>query len=325
MRTQTNTHIAAACLALCGFFTAGGALADPDATPEEWLDRMHRAVQTTNYEGMVIRLRDGKDETFKVVHTVSDGIVREKVIKQDGDGLEIIRNGNEVLCIFPERESVLVEEWNNQSTLFSTLPSSRIRAGGDYDVLIKGFDRVAGRKAVRLAVLPHDEFRYSQQVWLDVDTGFPLKTQLHDTDSRTLQLVKFADIRIRSGFLPDDLASSYVTKNWKWTDVSHQRRRQEIETDWFGHDLPRGFGVISTRQEILPGTDERVTHILYSDGLAMVSVFISADTAKKQAKRSRIGASNSYSTVVDGYRVTAVGEVPEITVEQIAKSMRQSR
>jgi negative regulator of sigma E activity len=37
-----------------------------------------------------------------------------------------------------------------------------------------------------------------------------------------------------------------------------------------------------------------------------------------------VGASNSYSTVIDGYRVTAVGQVPQITVEQIAKSMRQS-
>jgi negative regulator of sigma E activity len=38
-----------------------------------------------------------------------------------------------------------------------------------------------------------------------------------------------------------------------------------------------------------------------------------------------MGASNSYSTVIGDYRVTAVGQVPQITVEQIAKSMRQSR
>lgn len=316
-------HKAAACLSLCGFFTAVDAATDPDATPGDWLDRMSGAVQTTNYEGTVIRLRDGKDEAFKVVHTVSDGVVREKVIKQDGDGLEIIRNGNEVLCIFPERESVLVEQWNNQSTLFSTLPERDIDSDGHYDVLIRGFDRVAGRKAVKLAVLPHDEFRYGHQLWLDVDTGFPLKTRLLGTDNQTLQLVKFADIQIRSGFLPDDLSSSYVTKNWKWTDVSRRRVHREIETEWVGEDVPRGFRVISTRQETLPGSEEHVTHILFSDGLAMVSVFISAGVAEMKAKRSRVGASSSYSTVIDGYRVTAVGEVPEVTVEQIAKSMQR--
>jgi sigma-E factor negative regulatory protein RseB len=322
MLSLCELHKAAACVALCGFFSAVDA-ADADATPGEWLDRMAGAVQTTNYEGTVVRLRDGEDEAFKVVHTVTDGVVREKVIKQDGDGLEIIRNGNEVLCIFPERESVLVEQWNNQSTLFSTLPERDIHTGGQYDVLLKGFDRVAGRKAVKLAVMPHDEYRYGQQIWLDVETGFPLKTRLLGADSATLQLVKFADIRILSEFSGDELSSSYVTKNWKWTDVSRQRVRKEIETDWVGEDVPRGFIVISTRQETLPGSGENVTHILFSDGLAMVSVFISAGVAEKKAKRSRVGSSSSYSTVIDGYRVTAVGEVPEITVERIAKSMRR--
>ena len=45
--------------------------------PNEWLSRMSAAVQMTSYEGTVIRIRDGKAEALKVVHTVSDGVVRE--------------------------------------------------------------------------------------------------------------------------------------------------------------------------------------------------------------------------------------------------------
>jgi negative regulator of sigma E activity len=173
MFMRIDTHKAAACVVLCGFFAALFAVANEDVSPDVWLDRMTGAVQTTDYEGTVVRLQDGKVEAFKVVHAVSDGVVI-----QDGNGLEIIRNGNEVHCIFPDHESVLVEEWNNQSTLFSTLPSSDIRFGSEYDVLIKGFERVAGRKTVKLAILPHDNYRYGYRIWLDVDTGFPLQTQL---------------------------------------------------------------------------------------------------------------------------------------------------
>jgi sigma-E factor negative regulatory protein RseB len=323
MSDVATTHKAAACLALCGFFTAAGAYAGEDLAPHEWLNRMSGAVQTTDYEGTVIRVRDGRVEAFKVVHAVSDGVVREKVIIQDGDGLEIIRNGNEVLCIFPDRESVLVEEWNNQSTLFSTLPSSEIRSGGVYDVLIKGYDRIAARKSVQLAVVPHDEYRYGYRVWLDVETGFPLQTWMIGSDNERLQQVRFTEIRIHSEILASELSSSYVTDNWKWTDVSHRRAKKVIDTDWSGDDIPPGFRVISTSQEALPGGEEEVTHIRYGDGLATVSVFISSGGDGKKAKRSRVDASNSYSTVIDGYRVTAVGEVPEITVEQIAKSMRR--
>ena len=172
MLTHMHTSKAAACLVFCGFFSASYVLADDATMPQDWIDRMGNAVQVTNYEGTVVRVRDGRVDTFKVVHTVTDGVVREKVVIQDGNGLEIIRNGNEVHCILPDRESVLVEEWNNQSTLFSMLPSSDIRFGSEYDVLIKDFERVAGRKAAKLAILPHDNYRYGYRIWLDTETGF---------------------------------------------------------------------------------------------------------------------------------------------------------
>jgi len=323
MPVRADTLNAAACLALCGFFVATCAMADQDAAPHEWLDRMTGAVQTTEYEGTVVRLQDGKVEAFKVVHAVADGVVREKVIIQDGDGLEIIRNGNEVQCIFPDHESVLVEEWNNQSTLFSTLPSNEIRFGSEYDVLIKGFERVAGRKSIKLAILPHDDYRYGYRIWLDKKTGFPLQTQLIGDGSEPLVQVKFADIQIRSEILASDLMSSYSTDTWKWTDVPRRKSRRDVETEWLSDDIPAGFRVISTKQELLPDGEEAMTHILYSDGLATVSVFVAAASDSHESKRSQVGASSFYSTVIDGYRVTAVGEVPKGTVERIATSMRR--
>ena len=103
---------------------------------------------TASYEGTVIRLRDGTAEALKVVRVVTDGVVREKIIAQEGSGLEIIRNGKEVHCILPDRKSVLIEEWNDQSTLFSTLPSGGLRFGSEYDVSIIKKERVAARKAI---------------------------------------------------------------------------------------------------------------------------------------------------------------------------------
>jgi sigma-E factor negative regulatory protein RseB len=138
--------------------------------PNELLIRMGAAVQTTSYEGTVIRIQDGKAEALKVVHTVTDGVIREKVVVQEGNGLEIIRNGNEVHCILPDRKSVLVEEWDDQSTLFSTLPSSEVRFGSEYDVSIVREERVAGRKTILVAIRPHDMYRYGHRIWLDTET-----------------------------------------------------------------------------------------------------------------------------------------------------------
>ena len=325
MLTHGQTNIAAACLVVCGFFSPSYVLADDATMPQDWIDRMGEAVQVTNYEGTVVRVRDGKVDTFKVVHTVKDGVVREKVVIQDGNGLEIIRNGNEVHCILPDRKSVLVEEWDNQSTLFSTLPSSDIRFGNEYDVLIKGFERVAGRKAAKLAILPHDGFRYGYRIWLDTETGFPLQTQLIGDDNEPLEHVKFADISIHQDILSSALVPTHSTENFKWYTEPRAPMKREVESDWHAVDVPSGFRVISTQQKLLPDADDPLTHIVYGDGLVTVSVFITPVADEGKARRSSVGASNSYSTVSGDYRVTAVGQVPQITVEQIAKSVRQSR
>ena len=176
-----------ACSVLLAAHVACGAVALAERPePNEWLNRMAAAVKQTSYEGTVIRIRGGKAEALKVVHTVADGVIREKLVAQEGDRLEIIRNGNEVHCILPDRKSVLVEEWNDQSTLFSTLPSSEVRFGSEYDVALVREERVAGRQAMLVAIRPHDDYRYGYRLWLDVETAFPLQTQLVGVDGEAI-------------------------------------------------------------------------------------------------------------------------------------------
>ena len=322
MLTHTQTSKAAACIVFCGFFSGPQALAGEPLTPQDWIDRMGDAVQVTNYAGTVVRVRDGKVDTFKVVHTVKDGVVREKVVIQDGNGLEIIRNGNEVHCILPDRESVLVEEWSNQSTLFSTLPSSDIRFGNEYDVLIKDFERVAGRKSAKLAILPHDNYRYGYRIWLDRATAFPLQTQLIGDDGVAIEQFMFAEISLNKEIDASALAPSYSTEEFRWFNQSNHHVTRSVDTDWVCENLPRGFKVISTHEEKMPGSEAFVTHILYSDGLANVSVFIAQLGEGNSQGPSSVSGSNSFSAIVGDHHVTAVGEVPAITVEQIATTMR---
>ena len=289
--------------------------------PNEWLNRMGAAVQATNYEGTVIRIQDGKAEALKVVHSVTDGVIREKVVAQEGNGLEIIRNGNEVHCILPDRKSVLVEEWDNQSTLFSTLPSSQVRFGSEYDVAVVREDRIAGRQAVLVAIRPHDGYRYGHRIWLDVETAFPLQTQLIGEDGSAIEQVMFADITLNGEIDASALAPSYSTENFRWLNAPSRHVSHKVETSWTSTNLPQGFRAVATHGETLPGTEDVVTHILYSDGLANVSVFIAAVDDDGRTGASRVGGSNSYQAIAGDFQVTAVGEVPAMTVEQIATSM----
>ncbi len=309
-------------MALVGFLVAGADARAAEDNPGDWLQRMAIAVRTTNYEGTVIRIQDGAAEAIKVVHVVADGVVREKVIVQEGDGMEIIRNGNEVYCILPDRKSVLVQDWNDQSTLFSTLPTSDIQFGSEYDVAIVREERVAGRKAVMLAIRPHDGFRYGHRLWLDRETGFPLQTNLIAGDGDTIQQVKFADIRIGETIHASALLPSTNIEDFRWFTEPQQTRKQEIDSDWVSNNAPSGFRLISTHAEESPGMGSSTTHMLFSDGLANVSVFIGPHMGDLEVRRARVAQSNSFSIAKDEFRITAVGEVPAETVEQVARSMQ---
>ncbi len=294
-----------------------------DRTPLDWLNSMGAAVQSSSYEGTVIRIKDGEVEALKVIHTVTDGVIFEKVVAQEGSGLEIIRNGNEVHRILPDRKSVLVEEWDDQSTLFSTLPTSDIRFGNEYDVAVVREERIAGREAIMLAIRPHDEYRYGHRLWLDTQTSFPLQTQLISDEGQVIEQVKFADIVLNQEIQASALAPSYSTEQFTWFRQPSAHQGATVETPWSSDELPAGFRAVSTHEESMVGSEEDVTHILYSDGLANVSVFIARLSGDMVDGPARVGGFNSYCVANGGHEIMVIGEVPAITVRQIATTMQR--
>lgn len=309
--------VAAACVAMPLQISA-----QDSSAPAEWLRGMSRVVADLDYEGTVIRRQNGTSEALKVVHKVVDGVVYERLVTQEGNGLEIVRIGNEVHCILPDRKSVLVEQWNNQSTLFTALPGGNVGFSGHYDLSVVREERVAGRAAVLVAVRPHDQYRFGHRLWLDRQTSFPLRTELVDQHGNLIEEIKFADIRLGDMVSSESVSPSLDLADFTWYAEPAGSAPVAVTSDWACDDLPPGFAVVSTTSEELPGAAAPVTHIVYSDGLATVSVFVGRKTQQTIAERSRIGSSSSYSTTYEDHRITAVGEVPQETVQRIAVSMR---
>jgi sigma-E factor negative regulatory protein RseB len=94
--------------------------------------------------------------------------------------------------------------------------------------------------------------------------------------------------------------------------------------DWQAAEIPPGFRLTVPEARVAPDAGRGLRHLVYSDGLATVSLFIEpAVAASEQAEGlSQIGAANAYTTTMGGHMVTAVGEVPARTVEIFALSAR---
>lgn len=291
-------------------------------SPQDWLERMAVAAEQMKYSGTVVRLRGDNVETLHVDHYVDNGEVVERVMSLDGEGLEILRRGSEVQCIIADKKSILKEDWGDESTVFSTLPSSGISVGQQYDLAVVRADRVAGRKAVLLAIRPHDEFRYGHRLWLDKQTAFPLKTEMIGHEGSPIERVMFADVNLDADFAEDAFLPSVDISNFTTYQVDSARNVMELtDAGWSCGDLPPGFAVVSIEREVLPNTESPVIHIVYSDGLASISVFISENIDESLQERSSRGASSSYTLLRSGAQIVAIGEVPAITVERIARGM----
>ena len=99
---------------------------------------------------------------------------------------------------------------------------------------------------------------------------------------------------------------------------------QDRDTGWMVKNQPPGFKKIMEMKRFKPGAQAPIAHLVYSDGLAAVSVFIEPAATKHptpQAGLMRQGAINVYTRPVGGYWVTVVGEAPAESVKYIANAV----
>jgi sigma-E factor negative regulatory protein RseB len=70
-------------------------------------------------------------------------------------------------------------------------------------------------------------------------------------------------------------------------------------------------------------TNDVVEHFVFTDGLATMSVYIEKAVAEKRfVGESQMGAIHAYGAQLNGFQITAVGEVPAQTVKKFALSAK---
>ncbi len=301
--------------------------------PADWLNRMGRAVEQLNYRGTMVRNYRGEADASKIVHRVSDGVVTERITALEGSGREIIRDGGEVTCIFPDQKLIMVEHQqqfeHDSSPVMGQLPNFMEFDDDSYEVTMLGPGRAAGRRCEILSVHPRDGFRYGYRLWVDRATGMLLKSQLMDGQDKVVEELLFTDISFPASISADEVAPSLAIETFTWIRPEPVMNQQIglDEVDWRAMELPPGFVLSAVRTS--KATQERgpTEHLVYSDGLASVSVFIETGISASDEVEglSQIGTARAYTTTLEGCLITAVGDVPEQTARMIALSVRPVR
>ncbi len=288
----------------------------------DWLERMTRAVEELNYRGTFVHVLGGTAETLQIVHRNEDGKTGERILALDGAGSEFVRQGDRAQAIFPDRRIVLLETRSDSSPLVSALPSNATEFSPHYDLALGDGARVAERAVQVLEIRPRDEFRYGYRLWLDQETAMPLKSQLVGERGEVVEQIVFTEIEITADIPASELEPTIDTTGFT-TLRAPASAPLAAEVPWRAMDAPDGFELSVATQSSIAGSDTPVGHLVYSDGLATVSVFIEASAAQADMPDgfSTAGSTNAYSQTFGDRKVTAIGEVPRRTVRRIASSL----
>jgi sigma-E factor negative regulatory protein RseB len=296
---------------------------------QQWLAKINHAADDLSYEGVFVYLHDGRMEAMRVVRAVDDGAAKERLYSLNGEAREIIRDHEQVWCYLPDRK-IGVHEYRKavDASFPSLLPDDISGLEENYEISLGRKARIADRLTQLIAVVPRDGYRYGYHLWADLQTGLLLKADLIDTDGKAIEQYMFTQVKIGDPIPPDALKPRTPKGELVWHGEQVVAGGEPSPAGgWTVASVPAGYRLTTSIVRMIPMRNAPVQHLVYSDGLSTVSVFIervTTDGPRHMNGLSRMGAVHAFGSVVDGHQITVVGEVPAATVDQLGRSVRRT-
>lgn len=311
---------------LPALLTTVAALADEVA--RDLLRQMSQASQALNYRGTFVYQHNGQLEAVRVIHRAVDGTEQERLIALTGEAREVIRNQERVTCILPKSKAVMVDRSVPRKPFNAALPQDLDTLNKHYEFLAMGEDRVSGMPSKIVAIRPRDTFRYGYRLWLEQNSSLLLRSDLVDADGQAIEQMMYTEMQILPGpIAAEEVEPALQGEDYTWlghnASDSGERPEPAAPSAWKVAWLPAGFSLTHRNMHNMNADPTPVEHLVFSDGLATVSVYIEPRRAGSLSGTTRMGAIHAVGTQVGDYQVTVVGEVPRQTVERIGKSVQR--
>lgn len=303
--------------------------ADPVPSDDSnWLKTMAFASHRINYSGVFVHQAGGNIEMSRITHVMDDEGEYERLEGLVGARRELIRSNDQV-WLFSEGRQVKTERRQFRKVFPALLPEQVIALKENYLVRQEEEDEVAGYHAHTVVFYPRDNHRYTRKMWAHSDNGLLLKAAIIEGRGYIIEQHAFVQLVIngnidRSWIIRDKPGAADAFRQLH--PATSPQADMVGETDgWQVDSMPAGFKRVAAMRRTFRENAEPVLHIVYSDGLAGISVFIEKADSRSHFTSGLTGqgATHVYSRQVDDTLVTVIGEVPARTVILVAESVRR--
>ncbi len=287
---------------------------------KSWLERLSKSLQELNFTTSFVVVKNNQAEPYHWYHGLNeDNTELELLSLLNGPRRDILRRGSVVSYIEPELPPYSVNSERISGPIPAIFSQDISLLEPSYVFVPVGRSRVLGRTAQLVRIESKDQHRYGHWLWLDQETGLPLKLAIITRKGQLLEQVQFTHLditdtlsetlkQLSSSELPQviDIRSGVVVDDFIW------------QVNW----MPKGFKRIASNRHRINVTKKPVEFALFSDGLIDISVYVGPSETKQRAEEYAMdGATIAFNKVVNGIEISVVGKIPVSTAKAIVNSV----
>lgn len=289
------------------------------------LQRIAQGSRQLTYSGTFVYRSGGKVDSSRIAHSVSDGLEVERIEALDGSPREVLRVGGEVKCFFPEEKLLIIENRSIRRGFPALLPAGLGSLPEHYAIRSGGQGRVAGVKSRAVLLEPRDDLRYGHEFWMDAASGLLLKANLLGERGEMLESFAFTEVRIGGPLEHGALKPRFDSERVRVQQVRATEVKPE-DMGWAFRTVLPGFRKVAAMKRQASAEKPESLHVVFSDGLASISVFIEpGGTADEAETAAVVGPVNVYRRQLGEHRLVVMGEVPALAVKRLGDGIERRR
>lgn len=300
------------------------ARAAPGEDPLAWLQRAAHAARGASYAGTFVHTNGDRTSTVRISHAIVGNDEHERIEPLDGPAYEIVRKNDDMYCYFPDAKTVRLDRRVTARFFPAVLSGTATSVAASYDVKLGATERVLGYECRWIRLEPRDAMRHGVSLCSEVSSGLVLRSRTVNDRRQPVEHYTFTDLKIGPQAARPDMKSIYEARVKRWMSDSRPREETKtVDTGWTVANAPAGFFKVTELRRSLPGRQHPVSQLIYSDGLASLSVFVEPNKgpARNGEASTEDGATAFFVHPMGETLVSVLGEVPLATAQQVARSV----
>jgi sigma-E factor negative regulatory protein RseB len=303
---------------------ACGTQAAPASDPLAWLQRAAQAARSASFAGTFVHTNGDRTSTVRITHVNVSGEEHERIEPLDGPPYEIVRRNDEMFCYFPDAKTVRLDRRITARFFPAILNAAPAAIAASYDVKLGKSERVLGYDCQWIRLEPRDAMRFEQRLCSEIATGLVLRAKTLRDPNNVIEQYTFTDLKLGPQVARSDVKSIFEARVKRWiTDSQPREEAKTVDTGWTVTNLPAGFYKMTEVRRTLPGRAQPVSQIVFSDGVASVSVFVEPNAAPPRTDEASTedGTTTFFVRPMGENLVSVLGEVPLAAAQQVGRSV----